>query len=428
MLAYDAAHPAVFFHADRATERWNVIQGWQAALDSGAGAQFLATHGNAGDYLVQAVLYQWLGELGVIMVQVCLALWSGWAVMRIALLLGLSERAAAATAGLYLLLPHTLVFPHQLASEAIYLPLLVVSLELVARAMIGGKAGAAGIGGAVLAGANLVRPITMLWPAVVALLMARAGRWRAAAAHLLWALVPVLAWMSFVGAQTGHFGMGDSSRDVGHNLYQRLARTSETLAPAQAAQVRQTYLNQGETGSLPPLRYLHFACEHPGAFLRHSLRDVAVFFGKSGIERLSIDYLEVGGSDRRDLQRGDAGWRTHLEREGTWSTLQFLWREQGTVLLISLAGAALMVAFSLAALAGIQVLWRGRRQLTSAQRGLALLLVALPLYILVFSQLVDAMQSRHRAPAEAALMLLAGLGVSKWRRGRRPDFAVAPVQ
>lgn len=266
--------------------------------------------------------------------------------------------------------------------------------------------------GALLVGiASLIRPVTLLWPLIVGFILMRGIKVRPGAVYIVIAYLPVLLWMGFMGTQTGKFGLGESSHDMGHNLYQRVWRISETMPSEQASRVRETYLDQGAEGSLGAVTYLRFAAEYPVDFLQHSSRDLLIFVGKSGIERVSIDYLEFNKDTRTQLQDDRTGWRQRLEREGAIAAVRYLWQTQGKVLVISVVGSVLMLAMAAFAVVGGWSLMSSSR-VGGGARHIAWLLVALSLYILFFSQLVNAMQSRHRAPAEAAIVLLAVWGAT----------------
>lgn len=418
MGVYDWLHPGVFLNSDRAISRLAFGDGLLAAWRDGGVGPYLAAHGVVGDYALHALLGAAFGRAGLIGVQVALTLLAGLAVYRLGRLLGWHERPAALAALVWLLLPHSLLFPHQLSAEALYSPLLVICLWLSGELVARPRAGLL-IGGALLLGvATLIRPITLLWPLLVAGLLARAGRGRDGVAYALTALAPLLLWASFIGWQTGSFGLGKAEHDLGHNLYQRVARIAESLPPGEAAAVRGEFLRDGDKGSLPAAEYARFAVAYPGPFVEHALRDTMVFVGKSGVERLPIDYFEWDAAARARLQDSDRGWRATLEQAGAWETLGWLWRTQGLVLSLSLIGAASWLALmALAGIGGWQVL-RGEAPTTAAGCFVAAQLVALPLYLLVFSQVVDALQSRHRAPAEAALVLLAMAGLLRLARVR----------
>jgi len=127
MFAYDLHHPDRFLRADRADERLQSVQSFIDALHGGGDlCAFFASHGVPGDWLPQSLLYLAGGQLFVIAAQIALVLASISCVWRIGRAIGLGERGALAAAALYGALPHTLVFPHQLAAEAIFVPLVIL--------------------------------------------------------------------------------------------------------------------------------------------------------------------------------------------------------------------------------------------------------------------------------------------------------------
>ena len=382
MLGYDLREPERFLNADRAGSRLEVIERfgrlWQ---ENGELGGFLAGHGIAGDWLPHALLYLAGGQYLVIAVQVLLALLSVVWVRDIGLRVGLAPRRAHAAAALYGLLPHTLVFPHQLAAEALFVPLVILSFRFAS----GGALGAA----------TLVRPITALWPLAHAVLAP--GPWRARLGYLAAALVPLLAWMGFVFAQTGELSMGKSGHDLGTNLYHRAHRMAAPLPPDQKPPLR----GPGER-RMGPGEYLGFVLQHPGLAAAHSLRDLAAVTGKSGIERLVLDYFDLFPASREALQDYSGGWRARLEREGPAAALRGLLRNTPGPTLASLGGAALFTVLLALALLGARAWLLEKGGAPDIRRG-RLLLILFVLYIVATAQSVDAAQSRHRAPAEFAL-------------------------
>jgi hypothetical protein len=399
MLGYDLQHPDRFLHADRALERIELVRGFGAAWHGGGDmGAFLAGHGIVGDWLPQALLYLAGGQYLVIAVQLALVLLSILWVFEIGLRLGLGERRALAAAAVYGLLPHTLVFPHQLATEAIFVPLVVLSFRL----STGAGAGAA------LGLATLVRPITMLWPFVHAALSRSSMRARALYAAA--ALAPLVLWMSFMLLATGEFSMGRSAHDLGTNLYERMHKTAARLPESERPAERPAGHRRASLGE-----YLAFTAAHPGAAAEHSARDLATVGFKSGIERLVLDYLDLFPGSRGELQSSESGWRARVEQRGALATFGELLRAQPGLVLISAGSAALFVAFVALAVAGI--LCAGAAQSAAARRR-RWLLAAFVLYTIATAQAVDAAQSRHRAPAEFALSLLAVAGWTALRARR----------
>jgi hypothetical protein len=408
MFGYDLQHPDRFLNADRALARMQVIEGFEQVLrDGGDLVGYLTGHGIIGDWLPQAILHLCGGQSAVIAVQILLALLSILWVREIGVRLGLSADTARAAALLYGLLPHTLVFPHQLVSEAIFVPLVVGSFAWFARAAETRWLTGAG---ALLGVATLVRPITLLWPLLCAPFVP--AKPHARVTYLLAALGPLLLWMLFIFGATGEFSMGRSSFDLSHNLYLRAQHIAATL-PAPERSIH----SDGDP-ALSLREYAAFASDHPGAVLAHSARDLLVLSTKSGVERLALDYLDIAPAQRVELQSPADGWRRQLERRGVWAGLREILIRNPSLTLAAVGGALLFSGLMLLAAFGAFTWLRAAPEDTAAgTRASRIMLMAFPLYIVTVSQLVDAAQSRHRAPAEFALCLLAAAGVATLLRG-----------
>ena len=392
MFVYDLAHPERFLNADRARERIGLLKGFPEALHSGDAMGYIAGHGIVGDWLPQALLFLAGGQPLVIAAQVMLALASVLWVWEIGLRIGLRDSQADAAAVVYALLPHMLVFPHQLVSEALFVPLVVLSFRLALTA-----------GGALALGVStLVRPVTALWPFVAAALQpASAGK---RACYVAAALAPLLAWMSFVWMASGEFSMGRSPHDLGGNLYERMQRMGATLPQAERPPEKPAGQTKASLGE-----YLRFALAHPATAAAHSARDGAAITFKSGIERVTLDYLDLFPASRA-LQKADGGWRESLEQRGVLATFAELVRTQPWLIGSSALAALAFTAFMALALYGAVTTRRSREWL---------LLTLFVLYVAATAQLVDRAQSRHRAPAEFALCLLAAAGWAALRARRQ---------
>src|SRR6185436_14756373 len=199
MFVYDMQYPERFFFADRAGDRIISLDRMLAALHAGDLGAMLPTRGVIGDWLPQGLLYLAGGMTLVVLVQVLLVLFSIACVRRIGLRLGLAEAGACTAAAIYGLLPHTLVYPHELASEGLFVPLVVIAFTFTS--------------GLAMGAAILIRPVAALWPLFT-------GNKR----YIALALLPLVAWMGFVKMQTGELSIGKTHADLGSNLYQRAVR------------------------------------------------------------------------------------------------------------------------------------------------------------------------------------------------------------
>lgn len=429
LFIYDMAHPEVFLRADRAVTRMGAIVKLTELIRQDAPlGEFFASHGIVGDYLPQALLYLFGGRTAVIVGQILLFLISLAALFSLTLRLTRSRNCALAAALLYLHLPHSLVFPHMLCSEAFFDPLVVISFYFTGRVTLGGHKGAAASwSGLALGLATLVRPITALWPFLVAFAMRLCKcSWASLVCFTALSFLPLLIWMSMMQYLSGAFSLGSSDHDAGHNLYLRVTFISQGLPPPEQARINQTYLD-GQDGekvevvSVPD--FLRFVAEYPLPYLAHLSKDGVVYFAKSGVERLMLDYLDVDPSARASLQDRQSGFRRRIERDGALHTFQRVLSEHPSLMLGSLlASVVFVVILSLAVLGA----WRAivDHALPIKARLMLGLVSVFPLYLFLASQVIGAMQSRHRAPAEFAFCLLAAIGLSYLAhavRGKRKE-------
>lgn len=417
LFALDAYRPATFLRADRALER---LQNIQAVINGATWKEigaYIGHHGILGDYAAHALLYAAGGRLAVIAFQVALLLVAGIGVYRLARILGLSRRYGSFAAGLYLAMPHSIVFAHQLVTEALHVPLLVISTWVLCEGTLRGRLSLIVASGLLLGVTTLIRPITLLWPLFILLIVA-AHRWRVGALFAGMAYLPIALWMAFVHLHTGAYGLGESDHSLDRNLYMRVVAIAATMPAAERARVEREYLTDGDQGRMAPLQYLGFGLQHPWPFARHILRDGAVFLGKSGVERITVDYF-TQGDQFEALRDSNDGWRRRLDRDGPVAMLKWAWQTVGVVLIVSLFGAACLVLLIGLAVTGATLLIRGRRRAGSATyRLLAALLIGLPLYTFTFSLVVNAVQSRQRAPTEFALILLATYAIAHFAHSR----------
>jgi len=386
MFLYDLAHPDRFLNADRAGERIGSIKGFAQALQGGDVLGYLTSHGIVGDWLPQALLYVAGGQYCVIAAQVLLMLASVLWVRDIGLRLGLREDHAQGAALLYALLPHTLVFPHQLASEAIFVPLVVLSFRLASDAGAGLAIGLA----------TLVRPITLLWPLIHVYAKRKRG------AYLALACAPLLLWMSVVLIASGEFSMGRSGHDLGSNLYLRLQRMAAELPASERPPARPAGERRATLGE-----YVAFSTSHPVLTAKYAVRDMAVMGFKSGIERVVLDYLDLYPEERSELQNAEGGWRSRVVDRGSVAAFMDLARSQPVLVATATLGALAFTLLMLLAVYGAARLARGTERLA---------LAAFVVYIFVTVQAVDAAQSRLRAAGEFAICLLALAGWAAVRR------------
>jgi len=196
------------------------------------------------------------------------------------------ERIALGAAWIFAFEPVSVAFSVTLLSEALFLALLLLSLERLAAFLRGRRLKVLAESGISLAAATLVRPVSYYLPIVLALMLfllyARIPtlRWKAPAVLLLSALPWLAVWQTRNWVETGYGGLS-SIREV--NLYFYCA--TDVLARVEhrsAADVRQT------------LGYTVFANHNGQAYLyRNYLERHAEQSGWSQAQRLSFMNAEA---------------------------------------------------------------------------------------------------------------------------------------
>ncbi len=439
LFIYDLLHPDAFLKADRALQRYQIIDNLLPNITSGNDLiAILSENGIVGDYLVHGLLYMAGGQYGVIAFQLMLLILSLAALFQFALLLTRSRWIATVTLLIYIHLPHTLVFPHQLASEAIFNPLVIFSFYYLAIYIFQQRFVRA-INSALMVGfATIVRPLTILWPLFVGpMILATdwtSGRRSYSLGYVGIALLPLLLWMWFMFAATGNFSIGSSNHSMPQNLHKRVKNMIGTFPKTQREELVERYLRPvGNTEKgLTLLEYLDFVVDHPYAYTSYLGHDALLFWAKSGINRIVLDYSDSFVDAKNELRNSATGYRTRWEKEGLLKTVVTLIKKYPMLILTTAAAAAIFIALMLLAILGMLHIMRRYNRLVLGEQVLYLLLFLFPFYTFFVSQVVDAMQSRHRAPAEFALCIFAAIAVYQWSKQRKerkdgPHAAPGPL-
>jgi hypothetical protein len=339
------------------------------------------------------------------------------AVYHLAKLLTSSSTIALWSALLYALLPQGLIFAHMLWSEAIFNPIVVIGYYFSARAILLGGTGNVIAAAILMALATLVRGWVL--PLGVVFILAywlRQRSWRLVAAYVVIVAAIIAVWPTLRWSSTGEFAMarsGDSSAGhIAYNLNERLRLMVETLPDNVRPATERRYVpaDPHTTFSSALSRFLGFAVSHPIPFMRGLNQDLFVYVAQSGIERVTVDYLELTGSAREDIQKRHQGWRLMLYDKGFLETIRYF-MGFGWVFALSIIGVlATLVFWALAALGTFAAMKVMPREV-GLPRALTLVSLAgfacfafLPGLLLLFPQV------RYRSPAEFGLSILAVLG------------------
>lgn len=419
LFIYDINHPEVFLTADRARQRIGTIKALLTYEGNGNFRHLLSEAGIVGDYLLHAVVYSTLGQYGVIIFQILLLLVSIIFLFHFLLIIAKSRFIAIVAVALYIHLPHTIVFPHQLTAEALFVPLIIFSFYYLAKYILMEQRWLLLMGSACFIGfASLIRPVTILWPIVVIAIMIltsqstrRINHW---ASYLAITVMPFILWMFFILSQTGTFSMGNSNHDLSHNLYFRMNRIISSFPLDQQQRLIHRYQVNTETEKrLSVPEYLSFVIDHPYGYLSQLGRDALVFCIKSGMSKFSLDYL-VDVEARKSFRH----WRREWEKHGLFYSVKSLGKKHPKIMVFTIIGQVLFVPIMISSLFGGLQSIKKYKQSPPPERNLYILLLIFPVYIFITSQVASAMQSRHRAPAEFILCFFAALAIHQWYKMR----------
>ncbi len=419
LFIYDINHPEVFLNADRARQRLVTIKAILANEGNENLFYLFSQAGIVGDYLLHAIVYSALGQYGVIIFQILLLLVSIIFLFHFLFIIAKSRFIAIVAVVLYVHLPHTIVFPHQLTAEALFDPLIIFSFYYLAKYILVEQRRLLLMSSAFfISFASLIRPVTILWPIVVLALMIltfqstrRISHW---ASYLAIAVMPFILWMFFIFSQTGIFSMGRSNHDVSHNLYDRVNRIITSFPLDQQQLLIHRYLDSAETKKMLSIpEYLSFVIDHPYGYFSQLGRDALVFCIKSGISRVSPDYL--GDVEARKSFRH---WRGEWEKHGLFYSMKSLGKNHPKSMSFAIFGTILFIPFMVGSLFGGLQSIKTYKQFSPPEQTLYILLLLFPVYLFFASQAANSMQSRHRAPAEFILCFFAALAFHQWYKMR----------
>lgn len=360
--------------------------------------------GEAGDYLVHAILYRAGGRGLVIAVQLALTCLSVFALFLLALELGLSPGWALTTAGLYILLPGNLLQPHALATEGLFNPLLVMGITtlvfcvnrnwplrywLIATALLGMMV--------------FIRTQMLLLPIALACILwwhMKGSPRRSAALLLLLSVAPLLLWNSWAMMASDRMQLTPKGADINMHLQVRLERMNVILGnPEKAAEKK---------SSVTVSQFMHAVIEHPVAFAKTVLIDNANYLLNPGLTYL-LRHIEVFEFETTSGYRYFARLR---DTGGIFSVILGLF-DRGLLYAITFlaTAAAWLAVIGLAARGAWLWVTTNTLQGDNAPAIRAMLFVVV-IYVFSIIQLAGISRWSLRQPAEFVIILLAAFGAA----------------
>jgi hypothetical protein len=339
---------------------------------------------------------------------------------------------------LYALLPQTLIFPHQLSAEAWFVPLVVFGFYCMTRWFDTRATRPAFLSGLYFAGATLTRPTVLPFALLFPLALRRGKNTNRRPRYYLALVIPVVAWVTMVHTYTGKWSLGEgTSASVGNNLMLKARFIADTFPPEAREKAQQRYIApaMNRDGLLPVTEYARFCADYLGPCTSQVGQDALNFFLKSGIERLTLDYLGLlPEQERIETQRArpgsPRGWAQEVRSRGALAAAEFYLAKYPLVVGTSLLAALAFGLVTLIYVAGaIDALIGLLKHTVEDRRRLMLALLAIyPPYLFAASSMVSSMQSRHRAAAEFAMLIVAGNGWRVWKRWATRSPASGPPE
>jgi 4-amino-4-deoxy-L-arabinose transferase-like glycosyltransferase len=419
LLLHDWRNPEAFFKGDRANGRMEKIQyllGLEDRPDAfghitvpatavGSAADRLIVLGDAGDYVLDAVLFAFGGAAAIVGFQLVLALIATILVYRLALLLGQPRRYAFVAATVYVLLPGSLMQPHTLVTEAIFNPLVVIALYLIVRGVEDEfRRGAFVLALALLAVAIFVRLQLVLYPIVLAVILGYhwrdKGLSRTVPIFLVCFLFP-LGWMLFVYGQTGQFSMGASDHSLGRNLYETAARMAtighRSFDPSAFP---------GKEMSMSA--FASTVLDNPGIYLGLKASELANQFLNPGVHMFAGQYLGV-----LETAPNWTYWKDIRDQQGLLSVIVEILR-WGPVFAIVFFGTALIWGVFLVFTVLGLVVFVGDWRSTDTSKAI---LISYLVYGALIVHASSGVRWTHRTSIEFVMVLLFSAGV-EWTARR----------
>jgi Dolichyl-phosphate-mannose-protein mannosyltransferase len=411
---------APFLRGDRSYHRFEALKEFAAAPWGDALAVMTASPVTPGEYVFVYPAYAVFGIGGIVAFQIALQL------IALACVVDLANRLfrwhyAPLVCGLaYALLPHNIVFPHQLVTEAVASPLIVFFIYAYFRLARVPNIADAVLSGLFLGAAVLIRPaLVSIVPVILVVhllaarhLWPRALRWCGLTALI--AVVPFAIWTAAFTGHTGKFGFTSGVANLQWNLRSKvfLVHTKNSLPlPAELAGYQSYGDLYRDSNGIGVGRFVQIAGEHPVAFIKGVTLDALIVSGRADISKILVDYFSIG--DREAFK----DWRQRWSDEGvpgliawlqeSWAAaLAIVLELAGSVIMLCAGGAAIL--FSVYAVICIR---STADVLGPLGYGVVIVNVAVLWSALASAQIVDQAQGRLRHPAEASIILLLGFAV-----------------
>jgi hypothetical protein len=380
-----------------------------------------------GEYLFVLGPYLAFGKAGVILFQIALSVASAAATARLGAELLPFRFSALGTGMLYAFIPQNLVFPHQLVTEAIATPLCVGWLYFTYQGLMKRSRGSLIVAGLLLGSAIFVRPslfaIILTFPLLP--LFIRRLRFvltnKSIYAMLALAASPLLAWTAIFTTYSGHLGYTTGIATLSWNLRDKaravvlandIPPPASLLSDKAGISIREARYLDG-SGGISLREFGQIALQHPVPFLKEFVLDAVVAFGRGNSTKFTVDYLGIA--------RDEKNWRDGILYDE--SSARDFGKFLKPYVVIEVMTSALTLAVSCVCVIYLvhELLGSGTGQSEFVRRQrvvFSALSASLIAHTFLSAQLVGESQGRLRNPAEAAMIITAGLAYHVFRSRR----------
>jgi hypothetical protein len=402
---FDRTNPRTFeVVGDRSDTRLNQINTLLAQETPARFFDKLFSSGLPGDYVWHAgILHMARGlpypSLWVISAQILLWMATVVVLGYLVRYMGFGDRIIILSMVLYLLLPHSLIFPHTLISEGFFVPFVLFATYFTVR-WVQNPERRYFIAAAVLwALAGLTRPESLLAPFVVAafLLLKRKCRVSVVMKFLLVYCGILAFWFVPSLLLTGTLNISSQSAVQFNNI---LHRKGEFLILTLPHEERQR-----EWQKLQEIPSSQFTVENLASlYARYPFRVVMIHAYETGKLLFRLDEIKI--LTYLDVWQPDADWQRNLASQPLSSFVS----KNGPYIAVAFAGSLVWLVILLSALKGFVTYW---------QRPEIQLILVLVAYNLLSVLPVDNTSARLRSCTNYAFVLAAAAGYYQWLDEKR---------
>ena len=357
--------------------------------------------GNPGDYIIQGLLFSVGDRHLVVTFQLLLTFISIYCVYFFVIILRRSPAYAMAGAVIYTLLPGNLIIPHELASESLFTPIVVIGFfMLIYYVEKKPRTWVLATGLLLLTAANFVRPQLGLYPFVLIVIFAACyhQQWKRHVALILVISFSIPAgWGLYSFSNTGNFNSGGKNHGPGIAFYKTAKRMSTngdypfdpTAYPSGKMSVKEIAAE---------------VIKHPFPFLKLKTTEALVLIINPGTYSVAAHHFNLlaGAGDT-------AFWKELRDREGITGMALEIFRRGPALIAVIFAGTLVWCLILLGTLIGGITFLRERISTTASKA----ILVSYLFYGLIIVLVSSETRWTHRNPVEFVIVILFITGLQK---------------